>query len=188
MAADKRTTRGHEVVNRNKAKVLPLTDKVMITTAGVVSDIQRIVKIIKSEIKLVELKLGRNIKVKEIVSMLTNMVYGNIRQPSMIVPIVGFIVAGSDDAGNHIYSVEPDGSFSEIDTFTTDGSGGVYAISVLEDAYKPEITVAEGIDLVKRAINVSLLRDSASGNGYLIYSINESGNTLEADELINTGI
>ncbi|MFT4326165.1 MAG: hypothetical protein ACMXYK_01555 [Candidatus Woesearchaeota archaeon] len=188
LAADKRTTRGHEVVNRNKAKVLPLTDNVMMTTAGVVSDIQRIVKVIKSQIKLTELKLGRKMLVKEIVAMLTNMVYGNIRTPSTIMPITGFLIGGSDVTGNFVFEIGPDGSYHDVDTFTADGSGGVYATSVLEDAYKDGLSIKDAVALAKRAINVSLLRDTASGNGFLIYSINENGCVLEADEKVDTSI
>ena len=188
LAADKRTTRGHEVVNRNKAKVISLTNKVMVTTAGVVSDIQRIIKIIKAQIKLTELKLGRPILVKEIVAMITGMVYGNIRTPSTIMSITGFIVGGSDVLGNHIYEIGPDGSFQEAEQFTSDGSGGIYAISVLEDNFKENMSKEDAVALAKRAINISLLKDSASGNGFLIYSITKDGSKLEADENINTGV
>lgn len=188
LAADRRVTRGHEVVGREFKKIHALGDNILTTWAGSVSDIQRLTKLISAEVRLMELKLRRKVKVKEAASLLNAMVYGNIRNPSMIVPITAFIVGGYDSSGAHIFNIGPDGTIVEIDTFVSTGSGSNFAISVLEDGYKREMTVKEGIELVRRSLNVALLRDSASGNGFHIYSITKDGTKLEAEELINTGI
>lgn len=188
IGADKRATAGHEVVQRDAKKTHVLADKVVIAWAGVVSEIQNSVKMISAEIKIRELKIGRPMLVKEIASLMANMAYGKIRTPSTMMPIAAFTVAGVDATGNHVYNVSPDGVITEIKTFITDGSGGHFAISVFEDNYRPDLSIGEGVELAKRAFNVSLLRDSASGNGFKIYSVTGDGAKEEADEVINTGL
>lgn len=188
LAADRRVTRGHEIVHREFKKIYPIGKNILTTWAGNVSDIQRITKVISAELRLMELKLRRPARVREAASLLNAMVYGNIRNPSMFVPITAFVVGGFDAEGSHIFNIGPDGTITEIDTFVSTGSGGDFAISVLEDGYKKDLSIKEGIQLVKRALNVALLRDSASGNGFHIFSISKDGTVLEAEELINTGV
>jgi len=188
IGADKRATAGGEVVQRDAKKTHKLTENVVVAWAGVVSEIQNTIKVVSAEINLRELKIGRPMLVKEIASLLANMAYGKIRTPSVMMPIAAFTIAGVDALGNHVYSISPDGVTNDIKTFTTDGSGGHFAISVFEDSYNPEISVQEGVELAKRAFNVSLLRDSASGNGFKIYSVTDTGAKVEADEAINTGV
>lgn len=188
IAGDKRTTRGHEVVNRETRKVHLINKNIVATMAGVASDAERLIKLISAEVRLSELKLRRKARVKEVASLLKTIVYGNIRNPSVITPITAFIMGGYDEEGPKLFNIGPDGSLSEIDSFITSGSGGDFAISVLEDSYKTDITVKEGVELAKRALNVALLRDSASGNGFHIYSVTKDGAELELEESINTGI
>lgn len=188
IGADKRATAGHEVVQRNAKKLHELKPNVVVAWAGVVSEIQNVIKIISAEIKIKELKIGRDLLIQEVASLMANMAYGRIRTPSMVMPIAAFTVAGFDTTGAYVYSVSPDGVINKEDTFVADGSGGHFAISVMEDSYKENMSVNEGVDLAKRAFNVALLRDSASGNGFKIYSITKDGAVVAADEMINTGI
>jgi len=47
------------------------------------------------------------------------------------------------------------------------------AYGVLEDAYTPDITVDEGVELAVRAIYSAMKRDSASGDGIDVVKITE---------------
>lgn len=188
IGADKRATAGREVVQRDAKKLHELKKNVVVAWAGVVSEIQNIIKLISAEIRIKELKVGRELLVQEISALMANMAYGRIRTPSTVLPIAAFTVAGIDIKGAHVYSVSPDGVINKENTFVSDGSGGTFAISVLEDSYRHDLSVEEGVQLAKRAFNVALLRDSASGNGYKIYTITKEGTVVAADELINTGI
>jgi len=187
VAADKRTTAGYQVVNRNMQKVQVITPHILSTIAGVASDAMQMIKIIKAEVKLNSLKLRRPMRVKEVAAQMASSAYRNIRRPSTITPITGFIVSGVDALGAHIYEVSPAGDLTEVPTFASDGSGSIYAIGVLEDSYAENITIKQGVELAKRALNVAMLKDTASGNGFQIYSITADGHKLEADVSVNTG-
>src|SRR3989344_384376 len=52
LAADKRATAGYLLVNRKEEKIIQISDNLAVTTAGIVSDVQLLVKIIKAQLKL----------------------------------------------------------------------------------------------------------------------------------------
>ena len=174
LAADKRATAGNFIANKNIEKVVPVTDRIAITTAGSVSDIQLLAKLIKAELKLKDIRSDRVSTVKEAASLLAELVYNNIRKYSMIPGITHFLLGGVDKE-NHLYDIYPDGSITEIDDFVSSGSGSVMAYGVFEANYKPGMTEAECVELATKAIGAAIQRDSASGEGMDVYVINKSG-------------
>ena len=123
LAADKRATAGYLVANKKVEKIVKITDNLAVTTAGTVSDIQLLIKLIRAELKLKSIRINRDLSVKEAVSLLSNMVYNNIRKFSTIPGISHFIVGGKDEKGSHAYDVGADGSVSEVDDYVSSGSG-----------------------------------------------------------------
>ena len=176
MAADRRASAaGRIVLDRNIEKVFPITDNIAITTAGLVSDIQLITKIIKAELNLKKMRTGKEPVVKEVASLLGVIVYNNIRKFSTIPGIVGFILGGTDNEGFHLYNIGVDGSVMSYDDYTADGSGMVFAFGVLDTLYKKDMSVADGVKLAIRAVNAAIQRDTASGDGIDVYTITKAG-------------
>jgi proteasome beta subunit len=175
LAADRRATAGHFISNKKTEKVFPIAENLAITIAGLVSDAQLISKIIKAELKLKKIRSGNNPSGKEAANLLAGLAYDNIRKMSMVQGIVGFLLAGTDSEGSHLYEIGIDGSMFEHDDFCSDGSGSVFVYGVLETGYKKDMTMAEGIELAKKSFKASISRDSASGDGFDIYFINPDG-------------
>ena len=175
LAADKRATAGNFIAGKKVNKILPVADKMALTTAGSVSDIQLMVKLIKAELSLRKLKNGRENRVKEAANLVSGMVYNNIRKLTMIPGIVHFLFAGFDDTGAHLYDIYPDGSISEIDDFVASGSGGTFAFGVFDAQYKKDMTQDEAVQLALKAVNSALQRDSASGDGLDVVLVNKQG-------------
>lgn len=73
------------------------------------------------------------------------------------------VLGGVDCNGPHLHTVYPHGSIDTL-PFVSMGSGSVAAISVLEHGYKDDMTEAECIDLVCRAIRSGVDNDLGSGN------------------------
>ncbi len=174
MAADKRATAGNWIVGRDIEKVVPIVDDIAVTIAGTVSEIQRVIKLVRAELKLLEVRTNRKVTVKDTANLLTTMNYYNIRQMGEWA-IAAFLVAGKDINGFSAYEVSPDGVITKIDKFTSDGSGSSFAIGVLESKYKKGMSVSEGSKLAVDAINSAQLRDSASGSGFDVYTITADG-------------
>jgi proteasome beta subunit len=188
MAADKRATSGYLIAHKKFDKIIPISENVVVTVAGTVSDVQLMAKYIKAELKLKRIRTDRASSVKESANLLSMMVYGNIRKFSVIPGISHFIVGGKDEEGYHVYDLAPDGSIAEIDDYTSSGSGSVMVYGVLETLYKEKMSLDEGIKLAVKSINAALQRDIASGNGIDIVTITESGITKALTKEINTKI
>lgn len=174
LAADKRATAGNLIVGKNVRKVVPINDSMAVTTAGSVSDIQLLVKILRSEMKLKEVRSNRKVTVKEAATFLSGMVYGNLRTTAG----VSHFLFGGFDKKPHLYDIYPDGSIidiSEEEGIMASGSGSVFAFGVLEDLYRKDMSHKEAVDLANRAIHSALKRDSASGQGISIYLITKDG-------------
>ena len=63
----------------------------------------------------------------------------------------------------------------KVDDFISSGSGSIIAYGLLETMYRKDMTTKEGIDLALKAVNAAMQRDSASGNGIVIYVVTKEG-------------
>jgi len=174
LAADKRATAGY-VVNKKTLKIHRITDDMAVTMAGLVSDAQLLVKLIRAEVKLKDLATLRKSTVSETANLLAGMLYANLRKMSMVPGIVSFLLGGNDSDGSHLYDLGVDGSVTKIDEYVSDGSGSVFAMGVFEALYKKDLSVDEGVKLAVRAINAAIQRDTATGNGIDVIVIDNKG-------------
>ncbi|MEM2615673.1 MAG: proteasome subunit beta, partial [Thermoplasmatales archaeon] len=64
-----------------------------------------------------------------------------------------------------------------------------FVYGVLEDTYRDNLSIDEGVDIAIRAISTSLQRDAATGNGIDIVTITpDSGYVEMADEEVQKRI
>ena len=175
LAADKRATSGYLIAHKKFEKIIEITDNIAVTVAGTVSDVQLLVKYIRAELKLKNIRTERENSVKEAANLLSMLVYGNIRKLSLIPGISHFLVGGRDEIGFNISDLATDGSIAEIDDYTTSGSGSVMVYGVLETLYRENMSVDEGIKLAAKSVNADIQRDIASGNGIDIVTITAEG-------------
>ena len=175
LAADKRATAGHMIVDKKAEKVHIVDDKIALTIAGLVSDAQFLTKLGRAEIKLKKLKSNSDVTVKEAANLMANLSYANIRRMTMVPGIVGFLIGGADVNGYHLYNIGVDGSVTEEDKFTSDGSGSVFAYGVLETLYTDDMTMDQAQELALKALNAAMQRDSASGSGIDVVRITNAG-------------
>lgn len=175
LAADKRATAGSMIVDKRAEKVHNITDDIAVTIAGTVSDAQLLIKLLRAELKLKEMRTMKKPSIKEAANLLGGFLYSNIRRPSMLPGIAHFLLGGKDVHGIYLYDLFPDGSVTKIKDFISSGSGSVFAYGVLETQYKPDLSIQEGVQLATRAVNTALQRDSCSGNGLDIVVVTEAG-------------
>jgi len=179
MASDRQSSAGTLVVNKNSEKTKKINDYLLVSGTGMVSDIQRVEKILPAELRLKELRSGSRPTVKQAASLLSNISYSGIRQPSMIPQQAGFLLGGFNEDGNvELYSIEPAGSVIKVDNYDANfGSGMPYVLGLLERQYKPGLSIEEGITLAKESLKSSTQRDMGSGYGIDIFTITKDGIT-----------
>lgn len=186
MAADRQVTAGHHVTNKKEKKVDQINDYLVISGCGVLSDMRRVQKILIAELRLKELRSKSRPTIRQAASLLTNMNYQGIRQPSILPQQVGFLIAGLNEDGSFgLYSIEPSGSLREVDDYDANfGSGMPYVLGLLERQYKKDISVKEGVELAKEALKSSTQRDVASGYGIDVFTITKEGIQKVVDQEI----
>lgn len=177
MAADRQMVAGTIVMSKNEKKVFQINDYLVMSGCGVAGDIQRVPKFLAAELKLKELRSKSRPTVQQAASLLMNINYNGIRQPSMIPQQAGFLIAGfNDDGSTELYSIEPAGSVVKVDDYDANfGSGMPYMLGLLERLYKKDMTIKEGIELAKEALKSSTQRDVNSGYGIDVFTITKEG-------------
>ena len=178
MAADRQSTGGQSLVlDKNATKVYPINDYLVISGCGMASDAHRVPKILSAELKLKELRSKSRPKIKQVASLLANISYSGIRQPSMIPQQAGFLIGGfNEDGSTELYTIEPAGSFIKVEDYDANfGSGMPYVLGLLERQYKKDISIKEGIELAKESLKSSTQRDVGSGYGIDIFTITKEG-------------
>ncbi len=174
LAADRRATAGHMIVDKRAEKLHIINDNVAVTIAGSVSEAQLLIKLIRAELKLKEVRTNKVPNIKESANLLGGLLYSTLRRMSMFPAVAHFLMGGKDADGVHLYDLFPDGSVTRITDYVSSGSGSVFAYGVLESHWRPDMSVAEGQKLALKAVNAALQRDSASGNGIEIAVISSA--------------
>ncbi|WP_457590497.1 archaeal proteasome endopeptidase complex subunit beta [Geoglobus sp.] len=169
MATEKRATMGNFIASKRAKKIYKISDRVAMTTAGSVGDAQFLVRLIRVEMNLYEIRKEERPSVRAIATMTSNLLNSVRYFPYLVQLLIG----GIDDRGASIYSIDPIGGAIEETDIVATGSGSPMAYGVLEDAYRDDLTVEEGIELAVRAIHSAMRRDSASGDGIDVVSITE---------------
>jgi len=182
LAADKRVTAGY-VANKKYRKIVQINERIAVTVAGTVSDVQLLSRLLKAELRLKDFQTSRTSSVKEAANLLAGMVYNNFRARF---GITGFLLGGVDEDGYHGYEIGIDGSVMDIEEYTSDGSGCVFALGVLETLYKKGMPIDDGVKLAGKAINAAIQRDTASGNGIDILAITADGAKFVLEKELNT--
>ncbi len=178
LAADRRATAGHIVASKTAEKVMPISDRIGITTAGMVADLQAVVRLMRSELSLHEIRSGTKLGVEGAVGLLSTILFN--KRLSLNVLYGEFVVGGYDTAPR-LFSIDEAGGQGK-DKFTVTGSGGVFALGVLEGDYKDGMSEEEAIKLAFKAVSSSIKRDVYTGEGIDIAVMNKKGYRKLADD------
>ncbi len=171
LAAEKRFAYGNFIVSRSGKKVFRITDGVGAAFAGMIGDMQVLVKYVQSIVKLKELEELRAATPRSIAKLMGVIMYEQRLTPLLTQVIVGGV---GDGEPPEIYVLDPLGSVIP-DKYAAVGTGAETAISVVESGYREGAKAEEAVDLAVRAIRSAILRDAASGDGVDVLIITRSG-------------
>ena len=181
IAAERRATMGTLIAHKATKKLYKIDEHLALATAGLVGDLQVLSRYLSAEVNLYRLKRDRNIPIKSAATLMSNI----LNQRKFAPYYVQLVLGGWDAEGGHVYSLDAAGG-AIPDKYTAAGSGTPYVLGVLEDQYKDELTVDEGIDIAARAITAAIGRDAASGDGIDIAVINAKEFKIFSDDEIKT--
>jgi len=170
LASEKRVSYGYLVVSKTGKKVFKITDLIGAACAGLVSDMQVLIREVEAYVNLFTLDAGRPISVRSTAKLMSNLLFNRRLGPLITQTIVG----GIDDEGPSLYSLDPLGSVLP-DKYTVVGSGTEIAIGVIEDGYKENMSAQEAKELVVKAMKSAISRDIMSGDGTDFLIITKDG-------------
>jgi len=170
LATEKRATMGTLIAHKNTQKLFKIDEHIAMTTAGLVGDAQILTRYLSAEAELYRLKRDEEMSIEAAATLMANILSGRRYFPYWVQLIVG----GYDNKGGHVYSLDAAGG-SIPDDFVATGSGSPYVYGIMEDYYKPRMTLTDGVDLAIRAITAAMKRDAASGDGITLCTISKKG-------------
>ncbi|RLG80602.1 MAG: proteasome subunit beta [Thermoprotei archaeon] len=175
IGGEKRLSYEGFILSRSARKVFPVTDYVGVGFAGLMGDIQFLVKILKYEAKRYELDHSRRISPRNLAKMLSLVLYSYKLFPMFTEVVVGGI---SRDGKPEVFVLDPVGSLIE-EKYVALGSGGRVALGYIEPNYRDDISIEDAKKLVVGAIKTAIERDVLSGDGVDLLVITRSGYSLE---------
>lgn len=186
MAADRQTSAGNTVMHKDSEKAKKINDYLVYSGCGLAAAIKRTAKVLAAELKLKELRSRSRPNVKQAANLLGTIIYGQIRQPSMVPDEMGALIAGfNEDGTTELYTIDPAGNITNVKDYDANfGSGMPYVLGLLERQYKKDLTVKEGVDLALESIKSSTQRDMASGYGIDVFTITKQGIKKVVDQKI----
>ncbi|HEV2138619.1 MAG TPA: proteasome subunit beta [Nitrososphaerales archaeon] len=169
LGAERRITLGSFVRSKSGKKVFKVTETVGAVCAGMVADMQNLVKEVGVYSKLKELEARKALKPNSVAKLMSTLMFQN-----RYAPLLTQVILGGVGDKPIVYVLDPLGSVIS-DQYATVGTGEETAIGVVEASYSPTMSQKEARDLLVSAIKAAVARDAMSGNGIDILSIDKTG-------------
>jgi proteasome beta subunit len=177
LGAERRITLGNYVVSKRGKKVFRMTDNVGAVCAGMVADMQNLVKEVGVYSKLKELEAKRQLRASA-VAKLTSVIMFERR----FSPLLTQVILGGVDAKPKVWVLDPLGSLI-TDEYASVGTGAEMATGVIEAGYGAGMSEKEARELAVSSIRAAIERDSMSGNGIDLLTLDKQGFREEAISL-----
>lgn len=172
LASDKRASWGNLVASKEARKIYEINNFVGATVAGSVGDAEMLMRIIRAEASLYEMRTRTIMSPEAIATLMANVLHGSRYFPLLVQILVGGYDPNTKSA--KIFSLDPIGGTTEEKMAAT-GSGSPMAYGVLEQEYSPENTVEQNVRLAVKALFSAMERDLGTGNGIKLAVITEQG-------------
>ncbi len=176
IGTESQATAGYFVASKRAQKLFKINNHTAATISGGVADCQYVVRQAQAISRLETVRnKGEEPPTKYIAEVVKNILF-NGRSFFMAMMIVG----GWDTRQKiaTLYGIDLLGTLYQEHEFLAFGSGSPYALGVIQTEWKPDMSKAEGIELIKKAITAARTRDAASGFDLQICTIDKEGFTL----------
>jgi proteasome beta subunit len=179
LAAEKRVSFGNFVVNKNIKKTFSVTDHVGAACAGMVADMQILVRQVEALAKIRKLETRRNVPPNSVAKLMSVIMFER-----RYFPLLTQVIVGGINQKPEVYTLDPLGSVLP-DDYAAVGTGAEMALGIMDAEFKPDMPEEKVRELATRAIKVAIQRDAASGDGIDILYVTRSRHREETISLRN---
>ena len=169
LSAEKRVSYGNFVVNKNTKKTFSVTNQVGAACAGMIADMQVLVRQVAALAKIRKLETRRNVAPNSIAKLMSVIMFER-----RFFPLLTQVIVGGLETKPEIYTLDPLGSVLP-DEYAAVGTGAEMALGIIDSEYKPNMSEEKAREMAIKAIRSSILRDSSSGDGIDLLVITRSG-------------
>ena len=180
LAAEKRVSFGNFVVNKNIKKTFPVTDYVGAACAGMVADMQVLVRQVEALSKIRRLETRRNVPPNSVAKLMSVIMFER-----RYFPLLTQVIVGGINEKPEIYTLDPLGSVLP-DNYAAVGTGAEMALGIIDAEFKPDMTEDNARELAVRAIRSAIQRDAASGDGIDVLYVTKNGAREETIAIRNS--
>jgi proteasome beta subunit len=174
LASEKRVSYGNFVVNKNTRKTFSVTNHVGAACAGMVADMQVLVRQVGALAKIRKLETRREVAPNSIAKLMSVIMFER-----RFFPLLTQVIVGGIHIKPEIYTLDPLGSLLP-DEYASVGTGAEMALGILDDEYKPNMPQEKAREIAVKAIKSSIQRDSSSGDGIDLLLITNKGANEES--------
>jgi proteasome beta subunit len=174
LAAEKRVSYGNFVINKHTRKIFSLTESVGAACAGMIADMQVLVRQVEALAKIRKLETRRNVAPNSIAKLMSVIMFER-----RFFPLLTQVIVGGVNTKSQIYTLDPLGSVLP-DDYAAVGTGAEMALGVIDSEYKSSLTAEQSKELALKAIRSSIQRDSASGDGIDLLVITKGGQAQQS--------
>jgi len=172
VATDSQATAGTFVASKQFQKLFEINKYTAATIAGGVADSQYVVNQLRALSRLKEVEEERVPEPKYVASICRNILFSGRSYFISLMIVGGYSLR---EKKGKLYGIDLLGTLYEESEYISFGSGSPFSLGVLEADWKPNMTKAKGIDLIKTAITSSRERDAGSGFELQICTIDKAG-------------
>src|SRR5918911_397858 len=179
LASEKRVSYGNFLVNKNTRKTFSVTNHVGAACAGMVADMQVLVRQVGALAKIRKLETRRDVAPNSIAKLMSVIMFER-----RFFPLLTQVIVGGIDSKPEIYTLDPLGSVLP-DDYAAVGTGAEMALGIIDSEYKPDMSEGNVRELATRSIRSAIQRDAASGDGIDILYVTKGGHREETISLRN---
>jgi proteasome beta subunit len=169
LGAERRITLGNFVLSKSGRKIFRVTETVGAVCAGMIADMNNLVREVGVYAKLKELETQRPMK-PTAVAKLTSVIMFERRYA----PLLTQVILGGVEAKPKVWVLDPLGSLI-TDAYAAVGTGAELATGVLEAGYDGSMALKDARELALSSIRAGIARDAMSGNGIDLLTLDKSG-------------
>ncbi len=174
LAAEKRVSFGNFVVNKSIKKTFTVTDHVGAACAGMVADMQVLVRQVEALAKIRKLETRREVPPNSVAKLMSVIMFER-----RYFPLLTQVIVGGINSKPEIYTLDPLGSVLP-DDYAAVGTGAEMALGIMDAEFKPNMTEEKAKELAIRAIKSAIQRDSSSGDGIDVLVVSKTGHKEES--------
>ncbi len=169
MGAERRITLSNYVLSKSGRKVFKVTENTGAVCAGMVADMQNLVRQVTVYTKLKELEVKRTLRPGAVAKLTSILMF-----EQRFAPFITQVILGGVDGKPKVWVLDPLGSLI-ADEYAAVGTGSEMAVGVLEEGFAPSMSAKDARELLLSSIKAAIARDSMSGNGIDILTVDKSG-------------